>query len=324
MNGTAAAAALLGIALLPLATADSAAAQAWPTKSVKLIVTLSPGSAADTVARVVGDQVGQQLGQSFVIENRPGGGGTIGANAVAKADPDGYTLLVNTNLHTIAPAVMAHVPYDVEKDFAGITPIGYSPHVMIVPPSLNTRTLMEFVALGKARPGGINYASVAGSATHLNGAHFLQTMKVEGRMVPFKGAPEAITEVLTGRVDVYFSPILAALPHIKDGKLVGLGITATKRSQVFPDMPTTIEAGYPNSEFGLLFCLFAPAKTPRDIVDKLYAETAKALRNPAVDTRLKALGIEQNIMQPAAFDTYIRAQLKIDADLVQKAGLGKQ
>ncbi len=317
-----AAAALASLAVL----ATPASAQTYPSKPVKLIVTLSAGSASDSVARVVGEQVSQQVGQPFIYENRPGGGGTIGANAVAKADPDGYTLLLNTNLHTLAPAIMANVPYDTEKDFAGITLLGISPHVMIISASQNIKNLKDFVAAVKKRTDGMTYASVVGSGTHLNGAHFVQTMKLEARMVPFKGAPEAITEVMTGRVDIYFSPILPAMGLIKEGKLVGLGITAERRSAVLPDLPTTREAGYPDSTFGLMFGLFAPAKTPRAIVDKLNAEVTKALRTPAVAKKLEGMGVDVDpqIMSPAKFDEYIRAQIKTEAEQAKAAGLGKQ
>lgn len=320
LTGAAAAIASLAAIVAP------ASAQTYPTKPVKLIVTLSAGSASDSVARVVGEQLSQQMSQPFIYENRPGGGGTIGANAVAKADPDGYTLLLNTNLHTLAPSIIANVPYDTEKDFAGITLLGISPHVMIISASQNLRTIKDLVEAVKKRPDGMTYASVVGSGTHLNGAHFVQQMKLQARMVPFKGAPEAITEVMTGRVDIYFSPILPAMGLIKEGKLVGLGITAEKRSGVLPDLPTTREAGYPDSTFGLMFGLFAPAKTPRPIVDRLNGEITKALRTPAVAAKLKSMGVDvdQNTMSPGKFDEYIRAQIRTEAEQAKAAGLGKQ
>ena len=326
VNGIAAAVGLLALSALPLTVPDDAAAQEWPSKQIKLIVTLSPGSASDSVARVVSDQIGQQLGQQIIVENRAGGGGTIGANAVAKAEPDGYTLLLNTNLHTLAPAIIANVPYDTERDFAGITLLGISPHVLIISAEQNIKTLQEFVAAVKTRPNGMTYASVVGSGTHLNGAHFVQQMKLDARMVPFKGAPEAITEVMTNRVDIYFSPILPTLSLMKDGKIHGLGITSEKRSGVLPDMPTTREAGYPDSTFGLMFGLFAPAKTPRPVIDKLHAETAKALANPAIAAKLKGMGVDvgADIMTPVQFDAYIKAQIKTEGEQARAAGLGKQ
>lgn len=310
--------------LLAITAAVPALAQAYPTKPIKLIVTLSPGSAADTLARVAGEGIGQQLGQTVTIENRAGGGGTIGANAVAKADPDGYTLLVNTNLHTLAPALIAQMPYNVETDFAGVAVLGVSPHVMIIAPSQNIKSIKELVAASKTRPGGITYAAVAASGTHLNGAHFLKTMNVEGRMVPFKGAPESITEVMTGRVDIYFSPILPALSHLNAGKLLGIGVSSKTRSAVLPTVPTTFESGYPDSEFGLPFYLYAPAKTPRPIIDKLNAEVVKVLGTPAMQKKLTDLGIDSMTMTPAELDAHTKRQVKIEGEQAAAAGLTKQ
>ncbi len=307
-----------------VSTAGDAFAQAYPTKPIRLVITLSPGSAADAIARVVGEGLNQQLGQPIVYENRVGGGGTIGANAVAKAEPDGYTLLVVTNTHTMAPSLFNHIPYDMFADFAGITPLGISPHVLIIASSQNITSIKELVAAAKTRPGGITYAAVAASGTHLNGAHFIKATGIEGRMVPFKGAPESILEVMTGRVDIYFSPILPALPHIQDKKLLGLGVTSKVRSGALPDVPTTFSSGYDDSEFGLPFYFFAPGKTPRPIVNKLHEETVKVLNSPATSKRLKDLGIDPLIMKPEELDAYIKKQVVSEGEQVRAAGLAKQ
>lgn len=320
----AAASLVASVATAGYAACNAAWAQDYPTKPIKMIITLSPGSAADSMGRIVGEGLSKQLGQPVIFENRAGGNGTIGANAVAKADPDGYTLLVNTNLHTLAPALIAQMPYNVETDFAGITALGVSPHVQIIATSQNIKSIKELVEAAKTRSGGITYAAVAGSGTHLNGAHFIKTMKIEGRMVPFKGAPESITEVMTGRVDMYFSPILPALPHIKSGALRGLAVSAKSRSAALPDVPTTFESGYPDSEFGLNFYFFAPAKTPRPIIDKLFAASSAALNNPETKTRLIGLGIDLMIMKPTEFDAYIKSRVPIEAEQAKAAGLGKQ
>lgn len=306
------------------AAVGEVAAQAYPTKPVRLVITLSPGSAADTIARVVGEGLSQQLGQPFVYENRVGGGGTIGANAVAKADPDGYTLLVVTNTHTMAPSLFNSIPYDTVADFAGITPLGISPHVLIIAPSQGIKSIKELVEAAKKRPGGITYAAVVASGTHLNGAHFIKKMGIEGRMVPFKGAPESITEVMTGRVDIYFSPILPALPHLNDNKLLGLGVTSKVKSAALPNVPTTFESGYPDSEFGLPFYFFAPGKTPRPIVEKLHETAVKVLQTPATANRLKELGVDPHIMKPEQMDAFIRQAIKIEGEQVAAAGLAKQ
>lgn len=315
---------LVAAASVGAMVAGEASAQTFPSKSIRLVVTLSPGSAADTLARVVADGLTQQLGQTVVLENRAGGGGTIGANVVAKAEPDGYTLLVNTNLHTLAPSLIAQMPYDVMTDFAGVAVLGVSPHVLIIAPSQGIKSIKELVAAAKTRAGGLTYAAVVASGTHLNGAHFVKTMGIEGRMVPFKGAPEAITEVLTGRVDIYFSPILPALPHLADGKLLGLGVSSKTRSAALPNVPTTFDSGYPDSEFGLPFYLYAPAKTPRAIVDKLHAETVKLLGTPVMAKKLTELGIDAMQMSPAELDAHTKQQVKVEGEMAAAAGLGKQ
>ena len=305
-----------------LFAAGVACAETWPTKSIRVIVPLSAGSATDIIPRTVFERVSTQVGQSFVIENRTGAGGTIGANAVAKAEPDGYTILVHSNAHVITPAVFANLPYDVVRDFAGITPLGNLPHVLVIAPSKNIKTLREFVAYAKAQPAGINYASGGtGTPPHLNGAHFGIAMGFKAQHIPFKGAPEALTEVMAGRVDIYFSPILPALPLIRDGQLLVLAVTSAKRASALPNVPTASEAGYPNSEFGLWIGMYVPAKTPRDIVNKLHEETVKALRTPGVHEKLGKLGVDEMIMSPEQFDTYVKEQVTSNAALVKAAGI---
>lgn len=315
---------VLALASGLVTAAGGATAQAYPTKPIRIVVTLSPGSAADSVARIVSDGLGKQLGQTVTIENRAGAGGTLGANLVAKADPDGHTLLVNTNLHTLAPALIAQMPYDVANDFAGVAGLGVSPHLMIISSSQGIKTIKDLVAAAKTRPGGLTYAAVAGSGTHLNGAHFISEMKLEGRMVAFKGAPESITEVMTGRVDIYFSPILPAMPLLQEGKLVGLAVTSKSRSAALPGVPTSFESGYPNSEFGLSFYLFAPAKTPRTVVDRLHAEVTKLLSAPAMKERMTKIGIDPQPFTPAGLDAHVKQQIKIEGAQAAAAGLKKQ
>ena len=306
------------------AASGPAAAQGYPTKPIRVILALSAGSAADIVPRLVFDHVGQALGQSVILENRPGAGGSLAANAVAKADPDGYTLLAHSNAHVIAPSVIAKLPYDVIEDFAGVALLGIVPNVLVIATEQNIKTLPDFIKAAKARPNGITYGAVVGSATHLNAEHFRNTMKVEARMVPFKGAPEALTEVLAARVDIYFSPILPALPFIDDKKMVALMVSAAKRVSALPDVPTGIEQGYPGSVFGLWIGAYAPAKTPRDIVARLNAEVAKAMQKPEVQARLKQMGVEQNPMSPQQFDAFTKAEVATNAELAKMAGLSKQ
>src|SRR5215470_4226339 len=246
--------------LMLLVAADVADADDWPSKSIRAIVPLTPGSATDVIPRTVFEYLSVRLGQTIVVENRVGAGGTIGAAAVAKADPDGYTLLVTSNAHTIAPFVQPNVPYDVVRDFAGITPLGNVPNVLVIAPSKNIRTIQQLVATAKAKPGLINYASGGtGTPPHLTAERFRLSAGFTGQHIPFKGAPEALTEVMTGRIDFYFSPITPALPLIRDGQLLALAVSSTKRASALPDVPTTVEAGYPNSDFDFWIGMFVPA-----------------------------------------------------------------
>ncbi len=299
--------------------------QSWPTKPIRVIVPLTAGSATDVIPRIVFEQVSVELGQPMIVENRVGGGGTIGAAAVAKADPDGQTLLVFSNAHTIAPAVHANLPYDVVKDFSGITPLGNVPNVLVIAPSKNIRTVQELVAAAKAKPGSINYASGGtGTPPHLTAARFRLSAGFEGQHIPFKGAPEALTEVMTGRVDFYFSPIAPALAFIRDGKLLALAVSSSKRASALPDVPTTIEAGYANSDFDFWIGMFAPSKTPRAIVTRLHQETVKALQHPAVKAKLANMGVEDMIMTPEAFDKHVADEVANAATLAKAAGIAAQ
>jgi tripartite-type tricarboxylate transporter receptor subunit TctC len=301
----------------------SVQAQPYPTKPIRIVVPLSAGSATDIIPRLIFDHVGQSIGQNFIIENRVGAGGSIAANTVAKADPDGYTLLVHSNGHVIAPAVTAKLPYDVLTDFTNITSLGIVPHVLVIAAEKKVNSIKELVGMVKKTPGGLVYGAVVGTAPHLNAEHFRKVMNIEGRMVPYKGAPEALTEVLAARIDVYFSPILPAMPFLEDNKMVALAVTAAKRVSALPNVPTAIESGYPDSVFGLWIGLYGPAKLPAEVVAKLYAEVHKALAKPDVQDRLKKMGVEPNPMTPAEFDTYVRKEVEVSADLAKVAGLSK-
>src|SRR6516165_706774 len=285
----------LALALLALMSAASSVAygQAWPTRQpIKLIMPFPPGSAIDTVARPVFDAVSRQIGQSMVFESRAGAGGTLGMAAVAKAEGDGYTLLVNSSVHTITPSTYSRLPYDTVRDFAAVIPLSQFPDVLVTPLS-RFKTIEELVASAKAKPGSITYGSGGvGAATHLNAERFRLSAGFTAVHVPFKGAPEALREILGDRIDFYFSPILSAVPLIESKELRGLAVSSLKRSDVLSDIPTTLEAGYPNSDYVFWVGLFAPAATPRAIVDRLHAETAKALNEPVIKDALKKLGAD--------------------------------
>src|SRR5207342_1054342 len=231
------------------AQSSTSSTQAWPTKPIRLIVPLTPGSATDVMSRVVMDQVSAQIGQPVIVENRPGAGNTIGMAAVAKAEPDGYTVLANSSTHTVTPATRSNLGFEM-NDLAPIVPLGNMPVVMVFNPSKGYKKLSDFVAYAKANPGKINYTSAgAGNSSHLNGERFRLAAGIEAVHLPFKGAPEAMTEVLAGRADFYFSPLVNALPLLKDGQLQALAVSNSARASALLDVPTVAEAGYPNSEY---------------------------------------------------------------------------
>src|SRR4029079_657247 len=279
------------LAALSLGRPLIARAAEWPTKSIRVVVPYAAGSATDLVPRTVFEQVGHQVGQSFVIENRPGGGTTVGSAQVKQSDPDGHTVLVHSNAIVTVPAIQTNVPYDPVKDFSGLTPLGNVPLVLVVAPSKGIKTVKELVAKARAKPGEINYAAAGiGTPPHLAMERFRLAAGFEGQLVPFKGAPEALTEVMTGRVDIYFCPITPALPLIRDGKLLALAVSSSKRASALPDVPTTVEAGVPDSDLDFWVGSFVPKKTPRDIVAKMQAEIVKAINNPATQSKLTTLG----------------------------------
>src|SRR5712672_3063982 len=309
-------------ALLCVALAAPASAQSWPTRQpIRLITPFPAGSAIDSIARPVFEQVGRQIGQAFVFESRPGAGGTIGMSTAAKAEPDGYTLLVNSSVHTIVPSTYAKLSFDTVRNFAGVIPLGQFPNVLVVPPS-RFKTAQELVAAAKAKPGSITYGSGGvGAATHLNAERFRLSAGFTAVHVPFKGAPDALREILGDRIDFYFSPMAAAVPLIQSHAIRGLAVSSLKRSASLPDIPTSLEAGYPDSDYVFWIGLFAPAATPRGIIDRLHAETTKALNEPAIKDALAKLGAEAMEMTPAQFDAFVRAEIEVNAGLVKAAGI---
>jgi tripartite-type tricarboxylate transporter receptor subunit TctC len=312
-------------ALALCAVQGGALAQSWPAKSVRFIVPFTPGSGTDIMARIVSEKLTGQLGQPVLVENRPGAGGTIGAGAVAKAEPDGYTILVHSSSYTVTPSTYKDLPYDTLRDLTGVVPLGLLPNVLVIAPSRGIRSVKELVAAAKAKPGSMNSASVGiGSATHLNAERFRLGAGIEVVNVPFKGTPEALTEVITGRVDYYFCPVNAVLPFLKDGKVVALAVGSSKRSLALPDLPTTLEAGVPNSDYNFWVGMFAPAKTPADTVNRLYRETTKALGLRDVREKLSGLGAEPMEYDPEQFNAYLRKEIASNAALVKAAGIKAQ
>ncbi len=314
----------LPLLLLTLAASAHAqtpdAAANWPNKPLRAVVPFTAGSATDAVARIVSERLGAQLGYTVVIENRPGAGGTIGVGVAAKANPDGYTLLVHSSSYTVTPTTYPNTPYDTLRDFAGITPLANLPNVLVIAPSKNIRSVKELIAGAKAKPGSLTYASAgAGSATQLNAERFRLGAGLEGVHVPFKGTPEALTEIISGRIDIYFCPVISVLQLIKEGRLLGLAVGSTKRSSALPDLATTLELGVANSDYNFWVGMVVPAKTPAGVVSKLHQQTIRTLQTPDITERMAKLGAEQMQMTPREFDAYIKNEIGINAALVKAA-----
>ena len=266
-------------------------AEPWPQKPVRAVVPVGAGSTTDIVPRVIFEQLARELGQPIVVDNRAGAGGTIGAALVAKAEPDGHTLLVNSNAHAIAPAIYRQLPYDPAHDFAGVAVLGASPSVLVVSPASGYKGVADLVAAAKAKPGALNFSSVGvGTATHLSGERFRLSAGIDVVHVPLKGGAEAMAEVIARRIDFFIGPLGLVLPAIRDGRLVPLAVNATERARALPDVPTMRQAGFIDAEFPVWFGLFAPAKTPSHIVTRLHEMTEKALRSPQVSDRLYRAG----------------------------------
>jgi tripartite-type tricarboxylate transporter receptor subunit TctC len=267
----------------------------------------------------------EQLGQPFIVENRPGAGGTIGMTAVARAEADGHTILVHSSSYTITPTTYPNTQYDTVRDLTGITPLALLPQVLVISPDKNLKTVPDLVKAAKAKPGAMNYASAGvGTATQLNAERFRMGAGIEVVHVPFKGTPEALTEVIAGRVDYYFCPVNAVLPLIAGKKLLALAMGSTKRSLALPDVATTLEAGIANSDYNFWVGMAVPSKTPREVINRLHAETAKALESAEVRASMAKLGAEPMLMKLEEFDAYIRKEIKTNAALVKAAGITAQ
>jgi tripartite-type tricarboxylate transporter receptor subunit TctC len=315
---------IMAAVLIALASgvANKANAQAWPNKPVKVVIPLTAGSATDVMARIVFDQVGQQVGQPFIIENRPGAGNSIGMNAVAKAEPDGYTILANSSSHTVSPAVRETMPLDTVNDLSAIIPFGNMPVVMAFSSKRGFKTLKDYVEWAKTNPDKANYSSAgAGNSSHLNGELFRLSAGFNAVHLPFKGAPEAMTEVIAGRSDFYFAPLVNALPLMKDGQLVALAVSGSQRASALPDVPTTTQAGFANSEYNFWAGVFVPSKTPAAIKEKLYQEIAKALANPNVADKLKNLGADPMPLTSAQYDALVKKEIETNSKIAKAANI---
>lgn len=313
-------AALTGAALV--AIISPAAAQEWPTRAITAISPFSAGNANDIVGRVVLDPVSKQLGQTIVIENRPGGGGSIGANSVAKAAPDGYTILLHSSSFSAEVVLHKTLPYDPIGDFTAVIPFGAQPSVLVAAPSKGFKTAADIVAAAKAKPGSLNFASAGvGSASHMAAERFRVSAGFTAQHIPFRGPAEAFAEVMAGRIDFYFLPIAPALPVVGDGKVMALAVSTPQRAPALPNVPTTAEAGFPGASYLFWGGLFVPKKTPSNVVVRLHDETKKALQLPAVQERLSKLGVQPLPMTTEQFEKFFRDDVAVTVKLAKEIGI---
>ncbi len=300
-----------------------AAAQAWPSKPVRFIVPYPPGGTSDILARTLGQKLGEALGQTILVENKPGANGNVGAEFVAKSPPDGYTfLLADIGAIAISPSVYPTLGYDPVKDFAPVTMVAYSPHILAVNPQVAANSVAELVALAKAKPGKLNYAaSSTGSAPHLAGVEFAARAGINWAYIPYKGGAQAITDVVGGQADVLFNGMLATYPQVKAGKLRILAISSAKRVAAIPDVPTVAESGFPGFETGSWQGILAPPGTSREVVARLGGEVTKILQSADMKERLAAQGAEVYVMPPDEFAAFIRREKDRWAKVVKDAGV---
>jgi tripartite-type tricarboxylate transporter receptor subunit TctC len=315
----------LGLALLTpslaLGTAWAADA-AWPSQPIRVVVPFTAGSGTDVVARAVAERLDKRLGQPLVVDNKPGAGGTLGASQVATAPANGYTLLVHSSGHVANAALYPQLRYDTAKDFKPIAMLATLPNVLVVAPASGIKTVADLVAKAKAQPGKLTYASAGnGSATHINAEKFRLAAGLDAVHVPYRGTPEALVGVMGGLVDAFFAPLVSAMPLIKSGKLVPLAVGSEHRSSALPQVPTTQEAGFPGSAYIFWVGLFAPAKTPPAIVERLQRETAEVLRQPEIKARLDTLGAELPTVDAQQFAAQVASEITSTAKLIRDAGI---
>ena len=311
--------------VLWLALVAAAAAQTYPSKPVRMIAASSPGSAVDIVARIVAQKLGEQIGQQVVVDNRAGAGGNLGAELAAKAAPDGYTLFMGTPAHSINTGLYRKLNYDLTRDFAPVSQVTSGQYVVVVHPSLPVKSIKELVALARAKPGQLNFASAgSGNATHLAGELFNSAARVKLVHVPYKGSGPALVDLVGGQVQVMFSNLVAALPQVKTGRIRALAVTGEKRAAAAPELPTVIEAGVPGYVVTSWFGVLVPAATPREIVMRLNAELAQAMRAPDIRERLAGDGAEPKVSTPEQFAAFIRADIALWTKVIKNAGIAPE
>jgi tripartite-type tricarboxylate transporter receptor subunit TctC len=310
------------VAALVSMSASDASAQSWPTKPIKAYIPFSAGSATDIIPRAVFDRVAADLGQPIVVENRGGAGGTIAVGAVVKSEPDGYTILANSSAHTVAPSIIDNIPYDTAKDLSAVVALGKNANILVVSPAKGWKTVGDLVAAAKAKPGSVNYGSAGvGTATHISAERFRQSAGIDATHVPYRGGPEALADIFGGRIDFYYCPISTALPLIRDGRVVALATSTPQRASALPEVPTSLEAGYANSDYTVWYGVFMPVKTSRMIVDRFYAATMKVINTPAMKQKLAELAVDPMPMKATEFDALVESEIKANEKLIKGVGL---
>jgi len=314
---------LLGVVLAVAAL--QASAQQYPTRPVRAIIAFPAGSATDIIGRVIVAKVSELGGQQVVADNRGGAGGSIASAIAAKATPDGYTLIINSNAHVVNPSMFAKLPYDTVKDFVDIMPLVGQPNVMVVAPGSRLKTFGDFLSEARANPGKINFAFAGlGSGTHLNSEKLKLDAKIDFTLVSYKGSADAINDVVGGRVDTYFSPISAGLPFIQAGRMRALAVTSAKRSAQLPNVPTIAESGVPGFECRLWFGLWGPAGIPAPVLAKIRKDFGTALADPGVREKLATLGNDVIVMTPAEFTKFVRGEIADPSRIFKAAGIKPQ
>ena len=311
--------------LLPallVALAGSVGAQTYPSKPVHLVVPFPAGGATDILARVIGQKLGEGLGQAVLIENKPGAGGTLGSAFVAKAPPDGYTILMaTTSTHSIGPALQK-LPYDAARDFAPVCQVANAANLLVVSPALGLSSVRELIALAKSKPGQLNYSSSGtGTIIHLSGELFARMAGIQMQHVPYKGTALAAADIRNGQIAMMIDNIVSAIPFMKSGMEKGLAVTSAKRSEVLPDLPTVAESGVPGYESVTYFGVFAPAATPPDVVTRLNTELVKIVRSPETKAKLLELGAEPVGGSPEQFAATVRNDTAKWAKVIRDAGI---
>lgn len=313
------------VAVLVAAFSVAAAAQGYPSKPVRLIISFTPGSSTDIIGRVVAAKLQEMWGQPVIPENRVGAGGTVGSAVAAKADPDGYTLLANSSAHAANPGIYANMPYDTLRDFVNLALLGGGPNVLMVGTGVGWKSLKDFVDAAKANPGKLNFSSAGiGSGTHFN----LEKLKIATGAdvvhIPYKGTPEAIADTIAGRVCCYWAPLNAALPHVNGGKAIALAVSSGKRAALLPNVATVAEQGYPGFDYTLWVGLWGPAALPADIAAKINKDVLAALASPEVRERLMKLGTEPGSMTIPEFTAFVRKEIGETQRILMAAGIKPQ